>query len=78
MKKGFDNVKDVVRQFIPTEEELHDFAIWAFGDKVYEYEKSEKFLKAWNSRHGHSLTLIPTDLIKDDVPKMVDLWKGKK
>lgn len=78
MRRGFGSIKGIVSAYIHTEEELNNFAVWAFGDLVNEYQKPEQFLKAWNTRHGSQLTLIPTNLIMKDVPKMVELWKLKK
>lgn len=49
-----------------------DFQKWAFGGKssTIDYFMMEQ----WNSLHGDKLTLQPSDLIRDSLIKMWDLY----
>lgn len=61
------------------EKYVDDFGRWAFGDDVIDDDnKIFNPCERWNERHGDKLRLYPDDDPKDDLPKMIELWKAHK
>lgn len=57
-----------------TEKEEHDFFMWGFG-YIPDYGPCIEDMNAWNSRHGDKLMLQPDSDPRDDLPKMIKLWR---
>lgn len=53
-------------------EEMISFAEWAVGSKSAQITDTPKL---WNERHGHLMTISPTDKMAETLPLMVELWK---
>lgn len=68
-------MRDVFLMFIPDDEELECFALWAFGPEYREIDEGMKFLRAWNAIHGSELTLDAAGEVYSDAEKMVSMWK---
>jgi hypothetical protein len=68
-------MKTVFSAHIENEDELYDFAAWAFGDNFQNIELGLQFMHSWNKIHGDKLTLTPNGDIFEDAKKMVNLWK---
>ena len=62
-------------RLIPDQDELEQFALWAFGPSYRDLEMGTQFMDLWNQYHGDDLTLVPSGAISEDSIKMVDLWK---
>jgi hypothetical protein len=71
-------VRDVFLLRIPNEEELEEFAAWAFGSDFRDLEHSIKFMEAWNSLHKDLLELKPEGILSEDASKMVKIWRENK
>lgn len=71
------SVREYFSSFIADPVELDAFGEWAFGEDFKELEEAMKYLECWNFHHGKELTLVPTGLIEEDAPKMVELWKAR-
>jgi len=71
------SVKKTVAYFLDTddEQELQEFALWAFGEGYQEIAHALDFMEAWNLLHGEDLRLREEGYIHIDVPRMVELWK---
>lgn len=55
-------------------DQAETFAKWAFGPdfkKIYSSEMPE----AWNKLHEDKLKLFMGGRIKEDIPKMIEIWK---
>jgi hypothetical protein len=68
-------IKDYFETLIYDPNELEEFALWAFGDGLYDIVGSINFLKAWNGLHGEKLKMEPSSLIVETAPKMIKLWR---
>jgi hypothetical protein len=69
-----------LKEFIETQldhSEVRDFALFAFG-KDYETLQGDEFREAWNKQHGSIIKLDPNGKPKDDIQKMIKLWKWWK
>lgn len=70
-------MKELIEHFLQPEE-VEEFACWAFGDEYFVIKTSKAFLNAWNSLHQDALYLKSDGVVKDDIQKMVQLWKDSK
>ena len=70
-------MQDIFAQYL-SNDDLADFAIWAFGPGVFRLYSSKEFLKAWNKRHSKALKLESTSNPSKDAPKMIALWKKNR
>lgn len=61
--------------YFKNEEELSEFAEWAFGEKFKELDEGIQFMKCWNFYHSDKLELHPDNLLSQDAPKMVELYR---
>ena len=53
--------------------EIDEFCDWAFGN-ISDSLPQDVFV-AWNKIHGDKLKLHEDDIIQNDLPKMVALWR---
>lgn len=70
-------MKDIIYAIL-SEEKACEFAKWAFGDdftKLGDHCGKGSFFQAWNDRHNEVLKLKRNSEIKEDIPKMIALWK---
>ena len=74
------SMRDTIEHFMKPmdEEELEDFALWAFGENFQELDHSLKFMEAWNEIHGDDFLLRQDGVIEFDVPKMIQMWRDEK
>lgn len=72
------SVREVFVQFVSDEEELEEFAGWAFGKFYRELDQGLNFMETWNYLHSNLLKLLPTGSVLEDGEKMVKLWKESK
>ena len=71
-------VRDVFERLIPDQEELEQFAAWAFGPYYRELDQAINFMETWNYLHGVLLMLQPDGLLQEDAEKMVQVWRDNK
>jgi len=70
------SIRGLIEHFLKPEhdEELEDFAEWAFGKEYRDFCHSMDFLNGWNHIHGDELYLSSNGYIEEDVLKMIELW----
>lgn len=57
-----------------TNKEEQEFLRWAFG-YMPKFEACIEDMNAWNERHGDKLMLKPDSDPRDDLPKMIKIWR---
>ncbi len=73
-----EGLKSLVEYFIDDGNEVEEFALWAFG-KTYKQEVGLiNFMKLWNQFHSDIFELNSSGQPKQDMKKMVELWKKHK
>lgn len=72
---GAHTIKDHFQEHIPSESDLHDFALWAFGEG-YESKTSIQLMNLWNNKHSSIYSLKPYITIEKDALRMVNLWRN--
>lgn len=68
------SLRDIVEYYLD-EDEAEEFALWAFGDGYRNWFGSIRHLRAWNKLHGEEMLLKQDDDPREDIPKMIVLWK---
>ena len=71
-------VKHLARIFGVGENDLENFAIWAFGPDYEFFTTAMQFINNWNCRHAHHYEILLDSEISTDMPEMVSLWREKK
>lgn len=69
-------LKDVVSRFLP-ENEIEDFAVWAFGEDYADFIEIMDFSQAWNRNHSDLYKIDMDNTIVNDVYKMTNYFKNR-
>lgn len=67
-------LKDEFIKHLYEEEDIDDFALWAFGEDYQSIVLSELY-KRWNELHGECYEINPKSSPKNDAIHMVELWR---
>jgi len=65
-----------IRRYLRVDYEIDKFSRWAFTD-MYEKLNSFQCMIAWNELHGDKFKLESHNLIKDTLPKMIEIWRDE-
>jgi len=69
-------LRDIVKNFLP-DDQIEDFAAWAFGPEYEEFGEVIEFAQAWNRNHQDLFTIDVSSTIVDDVAKMTTYFKNR-
>lgn len=70
------NIRGIIEDYL-SDEEAEEFAFFAFGEsyKIINLDSIDPLI-LWNLKHGDLLKLDPRNSPRDDIPKMIEIWKN--
>lgn len=72
-----DHPRDIIEKLIG-HQQAEIFAEWAWGENYRSMVFTQNAVAWWNERHGDKLEIHANNRPKDDIPKMIELWKKEK
>ena len=68
-------LKSLVQFFIDNEDEINEFALWAFGKTYKEEVGLIRYMKLWNERHSDIFELNESGNAREDMKEMIRLCR---